>query len=94
MANDLASLSGLFNELGRLGLTDVLLVMDNASIHKTVINKSLITSAGHRYMFLPPYTPQLNPIEEVFSKWKTLIKSRNSQNIEDLMMRSIRSILI
>ena len=36
-------------------------------------------------MFLHPYTPQLNPIEEVFLKWKGLIKSKNCANAEDLL---------
>ena len=34
---------------------------------------------------MPPYSPQLNPVEEVFSKWKYLIKQREANNIEDLM---------
>ena len=32
-----------------------------------------------RINFLPAYSPQLNPIEEVFSKWKHIIKARNSK---------------
>ena len=39
---------------------------------------------GFKY-FLPAYSPQLNPIEEAFSKWKHIIKGRNSRTINELL---------
>ena len=53
------------------------IIMDNCSIHKGSDMKNLIKSEGHNFLFLPPYSPQINPIEELFSKWKGLLKSGN-----------------
>ena len=39
---------------------------------------------GHNIQFFPPYSPQLNPIEEVFSKWKSYIKLCNCNNSKEL----------
>ena len=62
-----------------------LLIMDNASIHKGEDIRRLIMSNGHRVLYLPPYSPFLNPIEEMFGKFKHylrrgLIRSLNIQN--------------
>ena len=40
-----------------------IVIMDNASIHKSEITKALIKKAGCTLIFLPPYSPDLNPIE-------------------------------
>ena len=40
---------------------------------------------GHRLIFLPPYTPQLNPIENVFSLWKAKIRQSNCMMRDELM---------
>ena len=48
--------------------------MDNASIHHVNGISELITTAGAVPVFLPPYSPDYNLIEESFSKVKTLIK--------------------
>ena len=58
--------------------------MDNASIHKSSSISELVESKGHSVCFLPPISPQLNPIEEVFFPWKSFIKSQNSKNYEEL----------
>ena len=50
------------------------MVLDNASIHHLDAVIELITVAGALVRFLPPYSPDLNPIEEVFSKIKAFIK--------------------
>ena len=49
--------------------------MDNASIHHVDGIMDLITGVGALLIFLPPYSPDYNPIEEAFSKVKTLIKA-------------------
>jgi len=54
------------------------LVMDNCRIHKTADVIRTITAAGVSYKFLPAYSPQLNPIEEMFSSIKSRYKSANS----------------
>jgi transposase len=43
--------------------------MDNASIHKKSEQKAFLENSGFELKFLPAYSPQLNPIEEVFSTW-------------------------
>ena len=49
------------------------LVMDNAAIHHVEADIDLLTAAGILIRFLPPYSPDLNPIEEAFGKVKTYI---------------------
>jgi len=48
--------------------------MDNASIHKSARLRQLIEEAGRKLVFLPPYSPQLNPIESAFSKMKARMR--------------------
>ena len=61
-----------------------IIFLDNASIHKSENHKIFLNSKRFELCFLPPYSPQLNPIEEVFSKWKNIIKTQNSESIEKL----------
>ena len=48
-----------------------IVVLDNLSSHKGEAIKAAIEAAGATLMFLPPYSPDLNPIELMFSKLKT-----------------------
>ena len=48
--------------------------MDNASIHHVATNVDLIENIGAKVIFLPPYSPDLNPLEIVFSKVKQPMK--------------------
>ena len=50
-------------------------IMDNLSSHKRQRIRTLIESTGARLRFLPPYSPDLNPIEMVFSKVKQALRS-------------------
>jgi transposase len=50
-------------------------VMDNLSSHKGIRVRELIESAGAKVLYLPPYSPDLNPIEMAFSKLKQLMRS-------------------
>jgi transposase len=52
------------------------LVIDNASIHHSEKVKQLCNKAGVKLLYLPPYSPTLNPIEEFFAELKTYIKGR------------------
>lgn len=45
-------------------------IMDNAAFHKSQETKKLIETAGCRIFFLPPYSPDLNPIEQVWANIK------------------------
>jgi len=57
-------------------------VMDNLSSHKGKAIRKAIQAAGAKLIFLPPYSPDLNPIEQVFAKLKTLLRKANVRTIE------------
>ncbi len=57
-------------------------IMDNLGSHKGAAVRKAIRSAGAKLLFLPPYSPDLNPIEQVFAKLKLLLRKaaeRSSQ---------------
>ena len=54
--------------------TGMVVVIDNASFHKSTKIKNLIENAGAKLMYLPPYSPDLNPIENYWHKIKTVIR--------------------
>ena len=51
-------------------------VMDNATFHKSQTTKQLIEDAGCQVIFLPPYSPDLNPIEKFWANMKRWVKSK------------------
>ena len=51
-----------------------IIILDNLASHKSARTQKLIESAGAELRFLPPYSPDLNPIEKVFSKLKSILK--------------------
>jgi len=59
-------------------------VMDNLSAHKVVGVRDAIEAVGARLLYLPPYSPDLNPIELVFSKFKGLIRSAAERTVDGL----------
>ncbi len=54
-------------------------VMDNASFHKSQKTRELIESVGCKIIFLPPYSPDLNPIEKFWANMKRWIRSQITQ---------------
>ena len=52
--------------------------MDNASIHHVQGVTDLIENHGAKLFFLPPYSPDLNPLEEVFSQVESIMKQNDS----------------
>ncbi len=54
--------------------TGDIVVMDNLSTHKVKGVRRLIEARGARLLYLPPYSPDLNPIEMVFAKLKALLR--------------------
>lgn len=68
------------------------IVMDNLSSHKRAQTRVLIESAGAELVFLPPYSPDLNPIEHVFSKIKQSLRSLGIRTV-DKLLRSMQSVL-
>ena len=62
--------------------TGDIVIMDNLGSHKGQAVRQLIRAAGAKLFFLPPYSPDLNPIEQVFAKLKTLLRKADPRTIE------------
>jgi transposase len=62
-----------------------LVVMDNLSPHKSDPTLALIRQAGAQVLFLPAYSPDLNPIEKMWSKVKGLLRSAEARTPADLV---------
>jgi transposase len=61
-----------------------IVVLDNLSAHKVAGVRDAIEAAGATLVYLPPYSPDLNPIELVFSKLKWLVRSAAKRTVEGL----------
>jgi transposase len=61
-----------------------IVVMDNLSSHKVAGVEKAIESVGARLVYLPPYSPDFNPIENVFSKLKTMLRKLKLRTMEEL----------
>lgn len=59
-------------------------VIDNLPAHKIGGVREAIEKAGARLLFLPPYSPDFNPIEMAFSKLKDLLRKAAAKTIEEL----------
>jgi len=70
-------------------------IMDNLSPHKGAVVQRLIEKAGAEILFLPSYSPDLNPIEKMWSKVKSDLRTteaRNQQALNDAIAASLSSI--
>ncbi len=59
-----------------------IVIMDNLGSHKSMAVRRAIRAAGAKLLFLPPYSPDLNPIEQVFAKLKTLLRKAEERTVE------------
>jgi transposase len=62
-----------------------IVVMDNLSPHKSEPTLRLIEAAGAEVLFLPAYSPDLNPIEKMWSKLKQALRSSEPRDLESLI---------
>lgn len=67
-------------------------VLDNLSSHKRQRVRTLIESAGAELLFLPPYSPDFNPIEMIFAKVKQLLRSLACRS-RDALWQAMQSVL-
>jgi hypothetical protein len=67
---------GLLPRMNKWPLPNSVLVIDNASIHKVAGIRELVEECGMRLMFLPAYSPDLNPIELAFSSIKAWLREK------------------
>ena len=64
-----------------------IVIMDNLGSHKGKAVRKAIRAAGAKLFFLPPYSPDLNPIEQVFAKLKTLLRKAAERTTDDTWKR-------
>ena len=65
-----------------------IVILDNLGSHKGQAVRAAIRAAGARLVFLPPYSPDLNPIEQVFAKLKHLMRQAAERSVEATWRRS------
>ena len=61
-----------------------IVIMDNLGSHKAKAVRQLIRAAGAKLFFLPKYSPDLNPIEQVFAKLKHLLRKAAARSAETI----------
>ena len=61
-----------------------IVVMDNLGSHKSADLRNMIRAAGARLWYLPPYSPDLNPIEQAFAKIKHSMRLAQKRTVEDV----------
>ena len=61
-----------------------IVIMDNLSAHKSPAVRHAIEAAGAELRFLPPYSPDFNPIEMAFSKLKAFLKKTAARTVDDI----------
>ena len=61
-----------------------IVIMDNLPAHKVAGVRDAIEAAGASLLYLPPYSPDFNPIEKAFSKLKALLRKAAARTVDDL----------
>ena len=61
-----------------------IVVMDNLSSHKLPAIREAIEASGARLLYLPPYSPDFNPIEQLFAKLKAALRKAAERSVESL----------
>ncbi len=89
MAVDGATDKDIFREYVRCVLVPTLrtgdiVVLDNLPAHKDEESQNLVEQAGAELRFLPPYSPDLNPIEKMWSKIKAFLRATKARSEEEL----------
>nr|WP_283536353.1 IS630 family transposase [Methylorubrum extorquens] len=59
-------------------------ILDNLQAHKVSGIRERVEAAGARLLYLPPYSPEFNPIEQIFAKLKALLRSAAARTVPDL----------
>lgn len=69
------------------------LILDNASFHKSAESQKLVENAGCKILFLPPYSPDLNPIEKYWANMKKKVREylREAQTFSEALDRAMLS---
>jgi transposase len=67
-----------------------IVVLDNLSAHKVQGVREAIEASGAKLLYLPPYSPDFNPIEQLFAKLKPLLRKAAERSVESLWNRIAR----
>lgn len=70
-----------------------LVVLDNLSSHKTLAAEVAVEATGAKLVYLPPYSPDLNPIEKLFAKLKQLIRGLRPGNWREIIQAAKQALL-
>ena len=69
-----------------------IVILDNLSSHKVEGVRTAIENAGARLLYLPPYSPDLNPIEQWFAKLKALLRKAAARTFDALIHTIARAL--
>jgi transposase len=61
-----------------------IVILDNLPSHKVIGARQAIEATGAQMLFLPPYSPDFNPIENSFAKLKSILRKASARTIPDL----------
>ena len=61
-----------------------IVILDNLASHKSERAETILKERGAWFLFLPPYSPDLNPIEMAFAKLKAYLKAKGARTIDAL----------
>lgn len=70
-----------------------LVVLDNLSSHKTAAAEAVVKAAGASFVYLPPYSFDLNPIEQLFAKLKQLVRGLRPRNWREIVEAAKQALL-
>ena len=73
-------------------LEDIVIVADNQSSHKSQSTREFLEAHKIRFLFLPPYSSPLNPIEHVWSAFKTLWRKRIARQFDKFPQGNIEKL--
>ncbi len=62
-----------------------MVIMDNAAFHKSSKTREIIEQAGAKLLYLPPYSPDFNPIEHDFSALKKIRQFNHTKSIDEII---------
>ncbi len=68
-----------------------IVILDNLGSHKLIAARNAIRHAGAHLLFLPKYSPDLNPIEQLFSKIKQRVRIAQAQTVKNSLADSSTS---
>ncbi len=61
------------------------MLIDNLNVHKSQVAESQIAARGARLEFLPPYSPNFNPIEPCWAKVKSVLRKMKARSLDELL---------